>query len=208
MLADKTINEFMADLASDLPAPGGGGVAALSGALAAGLLSMVCHLTIGKKGYESVEEQIKEILVKSDSLHKELTCLIDDDANVFNQVIASFKLPKETEEDKAARTAAIQDAYKRAAEIPFMIASTCLEVLELGQSMLGISNVNVISDIGVAAINGLAGVEAGVMNVNVNLPFIKDAAYVEEKKGALEQLLNTSRVIKENITAEVYKIIS
>ncbi len=208
MLADKTINEFMADLASDLPAPGGGGVAALSGALAAGLLSMVCHLTIGKKGYESVEGQIKEVLVKSDSLHKELICLIDDDANVFNQVIASFKLPKETEEDKAARTAAIQDAYKRAAEIPFMIASTCLEVLELGQSMLGISNVNVISDIGVAAINGLAGVEAGVMNVNVNLPFIKDAAYVEQKKDALEQLLNASRVIKENINTEVYKIIS
>lgn len=208
MLADKTINEFMADLASDLPAPGGGGVAALSGALAAGLLSMVCHLTIGKKGYESVEEEIKKTLVKSDALHKELTNLIDDDANVFNQVIASYKLPKDTEEDKAARTAAIQAAYKRAAQIPYMIATTSLEILELGQSMLGISNANVISDIGVAAINGLASVEAGIMNVNVNLPYIKDAEYVTQKKAVLEQLLISAREIKENINIEVNKIIS
>ncbi len=208
MLADQKITEFIADLASDLPAPGGGSVAALSGALAAGLLSMVCHLTIGKKGYESVDSQMQAALIKSDNLHKKLTGLIDEDTEAFNQLMATFKMPKESDEDKTKRTAAIQTAYKKAADVPLAIAATCLEVLELGQSMVASANTNAISDIGVAALNGYAAVESGVMNVSINLPSIKDEAYVAEKRQELEKLLSESRKIKDNTYEEVYRIIN
>lgn len=208
MLAEKKLEEFIALLASDAPAPGGGGVAALSGAMGAGLISMVCNLTIGKKGYEEFEAELKKALNESQLLHKKLTNLIDEDANAFSSVIAAFKMPKETDEEKTIRSAAVQTAYKKAADIPYKIATTCLEVLELGQNVMDISNTNVISDVGIAAISGYAGLEGGVMNVNVNLPSIKDETYVKEREQQLQDMLSRGKSLRDSICQRVNDIIS
>ena len=117
-------------------------------------------------------------------------------------------MPKETEEEKALRSAAIQTAYKQAAEIPFKIAVTCLEVLELGQRIVDISNTNVISDVGIAAISGYAGLEGGVMNVNVNLPYIKDEAYVKDKNQQLNDMLSKGKALRDSLCEKVNDIIS
>ncbi|NLB88437.1 MAG: cyclodeaminase/cyclohydrolase family protein, partial [Syntrophomonadaceae bacterium] len=183
-------------------------VAALSGALGAGLISMVCNLTIGKKGYEQYQSELEKALAESEDLQKKLTELIDKDANAFNGVIAAYKMPKETDEEKALRSAAIQTAYKQAADIPFQIATTCLEVLELGQSIVDISNTNVISDVGIAAISGYAGLECGIMNVNVNLPYIKDETYVKEKNEQLNDMLSRGKVLRDLLCQKVNDIIS
>lgn len=207
MLTEKNLGEFMTLLASDAPAPGGGGVAALSGALGAGLISMVCNLTIGKKDYQQFETELEAALTKSELLQKKLTSLIDEDANAFNAVIAAFKMPKESDEEKTKRSAAIQTAYKKAADIPFAIATTCLEVLELGENIVNKSNTNVISDVGIAAISGFAGLESAVMNVQVNLPSIKDETYVKEKEQQIEDMLNRGKALKDSICKVVNDII-
>lgn len=207
MLVNKKINEYIADLASDLPAPGGGSVAALTGALGASLLAMVCHLTIGKEEFADIEDEVKLALQKSDDLREKLTILVDEDAQAFSSVIKAFKLPKDTPEEKEARTNAIQTGYKKAADIPFTIATTSLEVLILAKSLVTLSNPNVITDVGVAALNAHASVESAIMNVNINLPSIKDEVYVNEKKQQLDNILRESKKLRDEIYLDVNKML-
>ena len=133
MLAEKKITEFLQDLASDLPAPGGGGAAALTGAMAASLISMVARLTMGKKGYEEVEKQMADILGLSDELYQKLCQQIDEDAEAFNEVIAAMKMPKENDVQTTARAAAMQKGFRRAAEVPGRAAANCGKVLDLAE---------------------------------------------------------------------------
>lgn len=207
MLVEMKVNEFIAELASDSPAPGGGSVSAVSGALAGGLLAMVCRLTIGKKGYEEVQSEMEAALSKAEALHQKLTKLVDDDTNAFNEVMAAFKMPKETDEEKEARKAAIQEAYKKAADIPFAIAKTCLEVLTLAESIVNKANTNAISDIGVAALAAHTGLEGAVMNVKINLPSIKDEAYVNSRKSEIEEFLKQGNASKEKVYQAVCKML-
>lgn len=207
MLVEMKVSDFIAELASDSPAPGGGSVAAVSGALGAGLLSMVCRLTIGKKGYEAVQADMESALVKSDELHKRLVSLIDEDTNAFNAVMAAFKMPKESPEEKEKRTAAIQTAFKKAADIPFNIAVTCEEVLTLAESLVNKANTNAISDIGVAALSAHSGLEGAVMNVKINLPSIKDQDYVNSKKQEITKLVEQGQKKRDNAYNAVIKML-
>lgn len=207
MLVEMKVKEFIAELASDSPAPGGGSVSAVSGALAAGLVAMVCRLTIGKKGYEEVQSEMEQALAKAEALHQKLTQLVDDDTNAFNEVMAAFKMPKETEEEKEARKAAIQEAYKKAADVPYTIAKTCLEVLTLAEGIVNKVNTNAISDIGVASLAAHTGLEGAVMNVKINLPSIKDEAYVNNRKKEIEEFLKQGGASKDKIYQAVCKML-
>ncbi|MDR1732169.1 MAG: cyclodeaminase/cyclohydrolase family protein [Synergistaceae bacterium] len=181
-LTDMTIKDFTAKLASDAPAPGGGSAAALSGALGAALVSMVCNLTLGKAKYAEHKTLVEDVLAKSGALATKLLEAIQRDTDAFDSVMAAFALPKETDEQKAKRGAAIQEAYKVAVASPVATAEYCLEAMGYAESLLGKSNVNAASDLAVGALQAHAGLKGALENVKINLPSMKDAAYVQEKK--------------------------
>ena len=135
-LTDLTSKEFLTELASAAPAPGGGGGAAMAGALAAALSSMVCNLTLGKERFAAQEAEVESVLVKAERARERLLELVQEDAAVFNSFMSCYKLPKATEEEKAARTAAIRAAAKKAAEVPLAIARESFAVLELADELV------------------------------------------------------------------------
>ena len=184
-LASMKINVFISELASNSPAPGGGSVAALSGALGAALSSMVCNLTIGKDKYVDVQNEIKSVLVKSEKIRNRLTELIDEDTNAFNDVMKAFKMPKETDQQMKKRTNAIQDGYKVAANVPLDTAKTCTEILDLALIVAKKGNQNSITDAAVSAIMAKAGVESAILNVKINLSSIKDEKFVKKVKSEI-----------------------
>lgn len=194
-----SVKEFTEELASNSPAPGGGSVAALSGALAAGLVAMVCRLTIGKKKYESVEELMEKTLAQVETFQRSLTCLVDDDTEAFNQVMAAFKLPRETPDQKSQRSCAIQVAFKNAADIPFRVSQHCFEVLMLINDIAGKANANALSDIGVAAEASVTGLRGALMNVRINLGSITDAEYTAQKQQQANQFYQDALQIKNRI---------
>ncbi|MDA8226747.1 MAG: cyclodeaminase/cyclohydrolase family protein [Desulfitobacterium hafniense] len=199
MLVKSSIEEFNRILGSSSPAPGGGSVAALSGALGASLVSMVCNLSIGKEEYETFENLLKESLEKAQSLSNSLLERVDLDTEAFNGVMAAFKMPKETEEDKSARRDAIQEGFKKAVRSPLGIAVECLEVLKLAEKLIGKFNTNAISDLGVGAQQAHAGLEGAVMNVRINLPSIKDEKFVAETNLKVVALLEEGGAIRSKV---------
>ena len=207
MLIKKQVDDFLQELASDSPAPGGGSVAALSGAMGAGLVSMVAQLTIGKKGYEDVEPLMKKTLAASEKIRNELTPLVDKDTLAFNQVMAAFKMPKKTETEKSTRSKTIQAAFKNATQIPLRVAECCLYVLELALSIAGKANQNTASDLGVAGQMAYAGVEGAVMNVKINIPSIKDTKWSQEKKDQALGFVKRAQEIQSQVLQETNKLI-
>jgi len=203
LLRDMTLGGFTDELAADSAAPGGGSVAALSGALGASLVSMVCRLTIGKKGYEEYEEEVKEVLSESEELRRRLLEAIDIDAKAFEKVMEAFAAPKNTDEEKAARREMIQTAFKGACESPRSTAMDCLEVLRLCARIADKTNTNAASDLGVGASQALAGLEGAAMNVLINLPSIKDEEYVDERSSEMEAIQDEGRILRTGVLREV-----
>lgn len=203
MLTEKTIKEFLDELSSSSPAPGGGSAAALSGALGAALVSMICHLTIGKKGYENVSDEMNEVLKKSNALKEKFVLLIDKDTNAFNKVMAAYKMPKETDEKKEKRRNAIQDSLKNAANVPLDVMKQCVNVLSLTKIISEKGNKNAVSDSGVAALMSLAGLNSAALNVEINLSGIKDEKFVSEMKNEVETLTFNGERIKDEIIKTV-----
>ena len=203
MLVDKNIKEFLDELSSSSPAPGGGSVAALSGALGAALVSMICHLTIGKKGYENVSDEMNEILKKSNALKEKFVLLIDEDTNAFNKVMAAYKMPKETDEEKEKKRNAIQDSLKNAANVPLDVMKQCVNVLSLTKIISEKGNKNAVSDAGVAALMSLAGLNSAALNVEINLSGIKDEKFVSEMENEVETVTSNGERIKDEIIKTV-----
>ena len=199
MLVDLSVEEFSQVLGSDSPAPGGGSVAALSGTLGADLVSMVCRLSISKKGFESFESELEEIFDNAQALSKSLLKRIDLDTEAFNGVMAGFKMPKETDDEKAARRDAIQVAYKEAVQSPLGIARECLAVLRLAENLGGKSNPNTLSDLGVASQQAYAGLAGAIMNVNINLPSIKDRDFVDTTLSETSTFLEDGGKIRDAV---------
>ena len=204
-LASSSISSFLNELASSSPAPGGGSVAALSAALAAALDSMVCQLTLGKKKYENVQDEISTLYQDIKKLQKRLTSLIDEDTNAFNDVMAAFKMPKDTEQQKKKRSEKIQNGYKKAAEIPLETARTAKKVLHFTISVAQKGNTNSITDAGVAALLGYAAVHAAALNVEINLSSIKDKSFVEKMSEELQLLRKEAENEKDKIEDIVAK---
>ncbi len=198
-----TIQTFLDELASKTSTPGGGGAAAVSGAMGAALISMVANFTIGKKGCEDAEEECKEILAKSEQLRSDLTDAINDDVVVFNRVMASYGMPKETDEEKAARSTEIQAALKEATDVPLQCVKLCREVINLSQPIADKGNKNVISDAGVAVLAGYAGLRSAALNVYINIGGIKDKEFADDRRQQLETLLGGMDTLKE----EIYELV-
>ncbi len=203
MLTRKTVKAFLDELASASPAPGGGSVAALSGALGAALAAMVCHLTIGKKKYADVEEEMKKVLVQAEDLRRVFTELVSKDTEAFNKVMEAYSLPKETEPQKALRSAAITEATKEATLVPLEVMKHCIDALALAQIVASRGNVNSVSDAGVSALMLHAACEGAAMNVRINLNGLNDPDFVGWKNEELESVLNTSGMMMEEIRSVV-----
>ena len=199
MLIDHDIRGFIDELASKSPAPGGGSVAALAGALGTGLVSMVCRLTIGKMGYENVEDEIKEILRESESIREEFIKLIDLDAEAFNAIMSAFKLQKSTDEEKHIRTEAIQSSTRKATLIPMRVIDLAIKALSLAQAAGTVANKRVMSDIGVAGSMLDAAVESAWLNVEINLNSIKDKKFFDEINDRGELLLDECEELYESV---------
>ncbi|MCL2416233.1 MAG: cyclodeaminase/cyclohydrolase family protein [Defluviitaleaceae bacterium] len=179
-LTQLTVNSFINLLASNAPAPGGGSVAALTGAMGVGLIEMVTKLTIGRKKYAEYEELMQEISAETAQIRKNLTESIDKDTQAYNAVSAVFAMPKSNEAEKSARAAAMQDALKGAALVPFEVMGFCMEGLEMAKRAMGKSNPNAASDLGVAGLNLIATCKSAWKNVDINLSGIKDEKFVAE----------------------------
>lgn len=191
MLAQLTCEAFLDKLASNEPVPGGGSVAALSGGIAAALTAMVANLTVGKKNYEAVNDEMTEVAGRMIQMKKAFVEFIDKDASSFDGVMKAFKLPKETDEEKAARTAAIQDGYKEAIAVPLAVAKACAELFDMIEAVVVKGNQNALSDGLVAAMTARTAVLGALYNVKINLGSVKDAVYVEKitaEVAALEKL--------------------
>jgi methenyltetrahydrofolate cyclohydrolase len=199
MLTEKTVIQFLDELASNSPAPGGGSVAALAGAAGAALASMVCNLTIGKKKYADVQNEMTLVLQQSEKLRKELALLIDKDTEAFNTVMAAFALPKGTDKEQAARSAAIQEATKSATLIPLQVMKVCEQAMAQALTVAQKGNKNSASDAGVAALMLRAGCAGAALNVRINLGGLTDANFVQQTsqqyKGILQNVENAAREV-------------
>ncbi|MDD7718404.1 MAG: cyclodeaminase/cyclohydrolase family protein [Eubacteriaceae bacterium] len=173
-LIDMQVREYLEVLKSDAPAPGGGSVSALAGAQGVGLFMMVADLTIGKEKYADYQEVCKEAKEKGAALYEELVASVDRDTDAFNLIADAFKMPKETEEEKAARRKAIADGTLVATQVPFRTMQLGYEGLNIAREMIGKSNPNAASDLGVAILNLTACIKGAWLNVKINLPGVKD----------------------------------
>lgn len=197
--SQKTVAQFLDELASQAPVPGGGSGAALVGALGAALASMVCNLTVGKPKYADVQADIQALLAQTEALRARLTALIDEDIAVYYRLSSAYKMPKDTDEQKAARTAAIQAILRDATKVPMQIAEACVQVLSLCKPIAEKGNVGAVSDAGVAALLAEAALRSAALNVLINLAAIKDAEFVARERAALDSLLSGKAQLKEEI---------
>ncbi len=203
-LVEQRVIDFVAATASKEPTPGGGAIAALTGATGAALAEMVANLTFGKKGYEAVQSEMEELQTKSEAIRNRMLELSQADADVFNIFMNALGLPKNTDEEKVARTAAIQQAYKDAAMVPFEIGELAYQIFDLAELASRKGNQNLITDGIIAAINARAAVKAAFLNVRINLSGIKDEAFVANvtaKMNDIEQDLDA----KEAAIISLYK---
>ncbi|WP_353094649.1 cyclodeaminase/cyclohydrolase family protein [Tissierella praeacuta] len=209
MFINKSLKEYIAATASGEPTPGGGSVAALVGSLGGALTNMVNNLTVGKKAYEELSEEIKSEISKNskevEKLTEDLTGIVDEDTKAFDKVMEAFKLPKGTDEEKMARTKAIQEGYKVALEVPLRCAEKCLRILELQEVFANYGNVNAITDVGVGTLLAYSGLEGALFNVTINLGSIKDEEFKKEISTKVDSILNEGKKLKENLLGIVYK---
>jgi formiminotetrahydrofolate cyclodeaminase len=203
--AKKTLQTFLDELASAEPAPGGGSVAALSGALAASLVAMVCRLTIGKKGYETVSTEMQTILPRAEAFQRELTDLMQADTDAYSRVMDAYRLPKTTEDEKAARTRAIQAALRHASDVPMRVAEQCVQILALARVVAEKGNKNAATDGGVGALMAEAGARGAVFNVTINLGSITDETFVQDHRARVAKLLIEAERAKREILEIVEK---
>ena len=195
----RSLAGFLDDLASRSPAPGGGSVAALAGAMGTALIAMVCNLTIGKKKYSEVEEELKKTLPKAEGLRAQFQDLAERDTVAFNKVMEAFGLPKETDPQKALRAAAIEEATKEAALVPLEVMKHCIDAMALAKIVALKGNTNSLSDAGVSAQMLIAACEGAALNVKINLLGISDQEFSNWKRDDVESLLRTCRKMGEEI---------
>jgi len=211
MLKDLVLKDFIDELSSKSPAPGGGSVASLSAALASSLTSMVYNLTIGKKSYDLLEEDIKNNIEKgleTENKNKfEFLDYIDKDADAFLNLMSAFHLPKSSEEEKKLRQEKIAEKTIGALEVPLNLAEKAFSVYDNVLLAAKYGNVNAVSDAGVAALMLQAAIEGAILNVKINLSSIKDDKYKKEIIGKCEFILSEGMKKKEEILKEVNKII-
>lgn len=186
--SSEPLHVYLDDAASKKPAPGGGSVSACAGALGAALVGMVCNLTQGREKFADVEAEMTTLVEASEAARRRLEQLLQEDTTAYNGVIAAYKLPKETAEEQAARTVAIQAGLIVAADVPLEICRAAVEVCRLAKVAAGIGNPQAVTDAGIGAILGEAAVVGAALNVKINLGSIKDGAYVAKAAAEIEAI--------------------
>jgi len=197
-IKDIAVEPFLEALASRSATPGGGSAAAIIGAMGASLVSMVCNLTIGKKKYAEVEDEMKDILAKAEALRVKLTAMIEDDVKAFDAVMGTYGMAKETDAERQVREKAIQAALKQATEVPLRCCQAAREVIDLAATASDKGNLNVISDAGVAVLAAYAALRSAALNVFINTRMITDKPFAEAKLKELEALLAGADSATEN----------
>jgi len=205
MYVEKPMIIFLDKLASRSPEPGGGSASALVGAVGAALVSMVGNLTLGKEKYADVQGQVEELLKSSEKLRDELQGLIQKDTEVYGDLSAVFKLPRQTDAEKAERTAKIQDALKKATEVPFEIAEKCLQAARLSETAADIGNVGAVSDAGVAVLFAEAAAQGAALNVKINVNSIEDKNFSESKWARIQEILEETAALRERVVQVTYE---
>ena len=198
-LVDKPVTNFLDELSSNAPAPGGGSVAALSGALGAALVSMVCNLTLGKKAYADVQEEISDLLAESEALRQELTGLLEEDVKAYTGYSKAAQMPRGTEEEKAERQVVMQAALKVATDVPLSIAEAAVKVMDLCMPAAEKGNKWAVSDAGVAVLMAEAALRSAALNVLINLGTLKDEEFVADRRAKLDSLLEGKGVMRDEI---------
>ena len=189
-LKDMTVVEFINATNSKAPVPGGGSIAALNAALSAALISMVAGLTLDSPKYAEVHEQMQAIKTEADELQAKFIHYIDEDSEAFDQVMAAFKMPKGTEDEQKARSAAIQTAYKTAASVPFAVATAANKLLALANEVIIHGNQSALSDCAVATLNARSAIMGAFYNVKINLTSVKDQQFVQELTATMQEIEN------------------
>lgn len=177
---NQSVGEYLDSLAAGESTPGGGAAAALTAGQAAALLSMVVNFTVGRRKFAAVEEEMRRCLRNTEELRADLLALADRDAEAFGAVSACYAMPRSTGEERAARGEAMQAALKGAAEVPFQIAERCVDLLELTPAVAGKGNANVVSDAAAAAHLAYSALHCSLVNVRINLKFLKDDSFIDD----------------------------
>jgi formiminotetrahydrofolate cyclodeaminase len=206
-MQEKTIEQFTDELSSKAHIPGGGAVAALSGACAASLIAMVLNLTIGKKGFEEHDEKLKPVLDEAIRLRDDMLGGMKRDADAFDSLMACYKLPKETKEEKIERKKTMQAAFKAAAGEPLATMKKARAMLDSIGELIPITNPNLVSDLGLAAINAVACSKGALLNVFINLPSIKDEDFVKRAEADIETTQDNIDEVLQDILDDVYSVI-
>ena len=199
MLAELKITEYLEKAAAGTAVPGGGSVAALNASLAAGLTEMVANLTIGKKGYEAVAEEMNDIAGKTAELREKLTVAIDRDAEAYSDVMNAFQLPRATDPEKELRKQEIQKAFKHAALVPLEVANLAVKVIDLAGRAVNSGNKNAVTDGVVAAMNARTAALAALYNVKINLVSIEDDEFVKELTREINNLEQQAKSKEQEI---------
>jgi formiminotetrahydrofolate cyclodeaminase len=203
LLKDLPITEFLVQTASAEPLPGGGCTAALSAALAASLTEMVANLTIGRKEFQAVEEDMQEIAQAAADLRTKLQDDIDNDAQAYQAVLAAFQLPKNTDDQKKKRSSAIQAAFKTAATVPLGVARDAINIMDLAARAITNGNPNAVTDGAVAVLAARTAALAAIYNVKINLTAIKDTAFVADLTREIEDIEHQVIEKEKEILAQV-----
>jgi len=206
--AEMPCNEFVDKLASKSPVPGGGGVAALVGAIGTALSSMVCNLTTGKKKYAEFENDIQRILKKAAKIQQDLMQMIDEDAENFLPLSKTYGMPKDTEEERRLKEETLEKALKQACEVPVRIVKSCYDAIKLHEELVDKGSRLAISDVGVGVQCLRAAIISGWLNIIININSIKDQDYVNKVKQETEGLVKEGVIIADNVYKKVEEILN
>jgi glutamate formiminotransferase/formiminotetrahydrofolate cyclodeaminase len=204
-LVNQNVTDFVDEVSRDTPAPGGGSISALAGALGVSLASMVTNLSVGKGEFDPKYEKLCKMAEEAQSLKDELVQAVDADTDAFNEVLEAMRMPKDTEEQNRVRDAAIREGYKSAARVPLRTSELSNQVLKICLEAARIGNEPVMSDAGVGALMAFAGVQGAIYNVRINLPQTEDSEFVSDMTGKLDKLLGEARKTCDTVLAEVEK---
>ncbi len=202
---DGSIRAFLDKLATSSPEPGGGSVAALAAALGAGLVSMVASLTVGKEKYAGVQDDVKALLDRSETVRAALQELVQKDTEVYGAVSEAMKLPRDTDEQKVARDRLMQAALVEAAKVPLAIAEQALTVAELSLTAGEIGNVNAVSDAGVAVLLADAAAQSAALNVKINVGWIQDEAFNDASWSRMQEILVKTAALRVSVMGLTYE---
>jgi formiminotetrahydrofolate cyclodeaminase len=203
MMSQSSIDQFLDRLASGDPTPGGGSAAAIMGAMGAALVSMVCNVSFGKKGYEAAEPELRNMLMKSEALRVRLTAMVAEDIAAFDGLMAAYKLAKSSDEEKSRRAETIQASLERATLVPLECARACAEVVDMARRAAELGYKHVISDVGVGVAAADAALRSAALNVFINAPALKDRRFASSALEEVERLAKTSAAESEATCAAV-----